>query len=113
MKVYNSIQTQIKPLVRDAQLHYVESFDIDSGLNLRGRRFATFPEMLKDAIKVEGNLMAYEKIKYKFDTEKKKAKEESQPSTSQSADAKFNLMMRNMERIVYIISFKNRPASIE
>ena len=41
--------------------------------------------------------MALRKIKQKLDMDKKKAKEEAQPSSSQSFDAKFDTMMKKMD----------------
>ena len=50
-------------------------------------------------------------IKHRVDDEKNKGKEEIQPSTF--ADAKFDQMMRNMEKLVDNMSLENKPTSIE
>jgi hypothetical protein len=84
MKVYNSIPDQVKPPLGAAQLHYVDAFSSDFSLLLRERRHATLVDMMNDAIEVEANLMASRKIKNKVETEKKKGKEENQPSSSKS-----------------------------
>ena len=53
--------------------------------------------MMNDFVEVDVNLMTLGKIKQKLNMDKKKAKEEAHPSSSQSSDAKFNTMMKTME----------------
>ena len=72
MKVYDVIPAEVKPLVGDAQLHYVDSFDSDIALLLRERRSMSLNDMMTDAIKAEVNLMASRKIKHKIETRKVK-----------------------------------------
>ena len=54
---------------------------------------------MNDAIEVEVNLMTSSKMKQKLDPEKKKVKDEAQPSSSHSSDAKFDTMMKTMEKL--------------
>jgi hypothetical protein len=110
MKVYSSIPAEVKPPPGAAQLRYVDSFDSDFTLLLRERRSTTLDDMMNDAIEVEVNLMASGKIKYNPETDMKKAQEEAQPSTSQSSDAKFDLMVKTMEKLVENLSLDNKPA---
>jgi hypothetical protein len=111
MKVYNSIPTEVKPPPGAAQLRYVDSFDSDFALLLRERRSNTLDDMMSDAIEVEVNLMASGKIKHNPDRDVKKVQGEAQPSTSQSSDEKFDLMMKTMERLMERMSLENKPAT--
>ena len=63
MKVYNSIPTDIKPLVGTAKIHYVNAFDSDSALLLRERKSISIPFMFQDDLEVGDNMMAIGKIK--------------------------------------------------
>ena len=65
--------------------------------------------MMNDAIEVEVNMMASRKIKYNPETDMKKFRE-AQPSTSQSSDAKFDLMVKTMERLVEKLSLDNKTS---
>jgi hypothetical protein len=113
MKVYNSIPDQVKPPLGAAQLHYVDAFSSDFALLLRERRYATLVDMMNDAIEVEVNLMASRKIKNKVETEKNKVKEENQPSSSQSSDAKLDMMVKTMEKLVERLTLDNRLVTRE
>jgi hypothetical protein len=111
-RIYNALPAQCKPPEGMAKLHYVEGFDDDFSLLLRERRSTTLAEMMDDAIEVEVNLLDSKKGKYIFDN--KKVKEESQPSTSQSSlDAKFDSMLRAMERIMERFSNSDRQVARE
>jgi hypothetical protein len=55
--------------------------------------------------------MASRKIKHNPDIDMKKVQEEAQPSTSQSSDDTFDLMMKNMEIFMEIMSLENKPAT--
>jgi hypothetical protein len=110
MRVYNSIPAEVKPPPGAAQLRYADSFDSDFSLLLRERRSNTLDDMMNDAIEVEVNLMASRKIKYNPETDMKKVQGEAQPSTSQSSDVKFDLMMKTMERFMENLSLDNKPA---
>jgi hypothetical protein len=110
LKVYNSIPDQVKPPPGAAQLHYADAFESDFALLLRERRSTTLTDMMNDAIEVEVNLAASGKIKFQVEDEKKKIKDEAQPSTSQSSDAKLDLMVKTMEKLVEKLSLDNKPA---
>lgn len=111
-RIYNALPTQCKPLEGMAKLHYVEGFDDDFALLLREKRSTTVAKMMDDAIEVEVNLMASKKGKYRFDN--KKVKEKSQPSTSQSSsDAKFDSVLRVMERKMERFSESDRQVARE
>ena len=55
---------------------------------------------MSDVIEVEVNLMASGKRKHNLERDVKKVQGEAQPSTSQSSDEKFDLMMKTMERFI-------------
>ena len=71
MRVYNSVLVDIKPLVGAAKLHYADAFDSDFSLVLRGRKYVSFPDMFKDALEVEKNLMASEKMKNRVEVDRR------------------------------------------
>ena len=75
MRAYNSIPVDIKPLVGDAKLNYANGFDNDFSLLLRERKSANLPAMFKDALEVEGNLMASGKMKQRVEVDRRKMKE--------------------------------------
>ena len=105
MKFYNSIPTKVKPPPRDVQLRYVDSFNIDFSLLLRERRSTSLDDMMSDEIEVEVNLMPPGKIKYNYDKDMNKVQDKAQPSTSQSSEERFEMMMKTMERM----SLNNNP----
>ena len=65
--------------------------------------------MFKYAIEVEDNVMTSRKIRQKVEIDRRKVREENQASTSPSTDAKFDVMMRKMERLMNILDLDNRP----
>jgi hypothetical protein len=113
IKVYNSIPTEVKPPPRVAQLRYVDSFESDFALLLRERRSTSLDDMMSDAIEVEVNLMASGKIKYNSDRDMNKVQDKAQPSTSQSSEERFELMMKTMEKLMERMSLDNKPNTRE
>jgi hypothetical protein len=113
MKIYISIPTEVKPPLKAAQLQYDDSFENDFALILRERRYNTLDDMMCDAIEVEVNLMASGKIKHNLDRGGKKVQWKAHPSTSQSSDEKFDLMLKTMERLMERIFMENKPATRE
>ena len=85
MRVYNSIPADIKPSPWVAKLHYIDPFDNEFALLLRERKSNTFPSMFTDALEVEANMMACEKIKPRVEIDKRKGREEEHTSTSASS----------------------------
>ena len=72
--------------------------------------------MFKDALEVEANIMASGKIKKKVETDKRKAREESVPSTSTASspnDVKFEIMMKAMEILLDRVTVDNIPLNRE
>ena len=68
MRVYNSILADIKPLVGAAKLHYADAFQSHFVLLLRERKSTSIPNMFKDALELEANMMACGKMKHKIET---------------------------------------------
>ena len=114
MRVYNSIPTDIKPLVGSAKLHYVDAFDGDFALLLRERKLVSLPTMFQGSLEVEANMMASGKIKQRVET--RKVREEHVPSTSvvaSSSDMKFEMTMNTMEKLIYRLTMENRAMNRE
>ena len=114
MRVYNSIPTDIKPLVGVAKLHYADAFESDFALLLRERKSASFPSMFKDDLEVEENLMDSGKLTNRVEADRRR--QENQPSTSapsSSNDAKFETMMKTMERLMDMMALDNIPPNRE
>lgn len=66
--------------------------------------------MTNDVIEGEVNLMESGKMKKKVDDNKKKIKEKTQPSSSQSSyDEKFDIMMKTMDNLMERIYVDNKP----
>jgi hypothetical protein len=85
MKVYNAIPAEVKPLPRDTQLRYVDSFESDFLLLLREQISATLDDMMTDSIEVEVNLMSSGKMKSNSGRDMKKTQDKAQTSTSQTS----------------------------
>jgi hypothetical protein len=111
LKVYNSIPTEFKPPPGATQLRYVDSFNNEFSLLLREIRSNTLDDMMSDTIEVEVNMMASGKIKHNLDRSVKKVQGEAQPSTSQSSNEKFDLMMKTMKRLMERMFVENNPAT--
>ena len=69
--------------------------------------------MFKYALEVEANLFASGKMKQRVEVDKRKTREENQPSTSSSSDAKFDIMMKTMERLMDRLALYNKPPNRE
>ena len=118
MRVYNSIPANIKTLVGVSQLHYVDAFESDFSLLLKERKYASLPAMFKDALEVEANMVAYGKMKQRVEVDRRRTREENHPSTfvvlaSSSNDAKFEMMMKTMERLMDRFDLDNGPPNRE
>ena len=109
MRVYNSILADIKPLVGATKSHYVDAFDNDFALLLRERNYFNLHAMFKYALEVEDSLMASCKMKQRSEVDRRKTMEENQPSNSSSTNAKFDIMMKTMERLIDRLALDNMP----
>jgi len=100
MRIYGSIPADVKPPAGAAKLHFDDSFENDFYLLLRERRSATLTDMIEDVVEVEPNLMVSCKMKGKMEIKTKHKGDVGMASTSQSFDAKFDIMMKKMEKLM-------------
>ncbi len=105
MKTYQAIPQLYKPPLGAAQLHCADACEDDFSLLLREREADTLTGMMDTVVKVEVNMNASNKLKHKTENENKK----HQPSTSRQSDARFDIMMKNMEKFFENFSIDNRP----
>ena len=111
MRTYESIPATMKPPPEAAKLHYADAFDSEFTLLLRERRSTSLKNMMQDAKEVEVNLSTSNKTKQRRDS--RRVKEEAQTCTSQnSIDAKMDLMMKSMERLIDILSVDDRGQNV-
>jgi hypothetical protein len=71
-KMYRRIPDEIKPNKSSAKITYANAFDAELSLLLRERIFTTLLSMQEVAIEVESNILASDRLKYRFDKDKKK-----------------------------------------
>jgi uncharacterized small protein (DUF1192 family) len=81
-KMYNKIPAEIKPSEASAQISYASAFDPDFYLVLRERRAASLAQMQDEAIEVESNILAADRLRNKADTDRRKGKSEASTSDS-------------------------------
>ena len=111
MRTYEFIPTNVKPPPGAAKLHYANAFDSEFTLLLRERRSTSLENMIQDVIEVEVNLSTSNKTKQRGDN--RRVKEEAKVSTSQSStDAKIDLMMKAMERLIDQFSMDGRGQNL-
>ena len=104
MRTYDSIPTNVKPLPGATKLHYVDAFSCEFTLLLRERRFVSLIDMMDDAIEVEVNLTASNKNKQKNETRRVKDEDPWESTSSSNSDAKFDTMMKAMEKLMVKLS---------
>ena len=108
MRTYDAIPNDVKPPLGVAKLHYVDAFSSEFTLFLRERRSISLTDVMDDSIEVEVNLTVSNKTKQKNETRRVK-EEEPQASTSQSSsNAKFNMMMKTMEKLMDKLSLDDK-----
>jgi hypothetical protein len=113
-KLYNKIPIDIKPSQPTTKVTYVGAFEANFSMVLRERRSPTLLIMQDDAIDIEGNMIAFGKMKQRMDQvekDKKKVKEEfgtSYPNRD-SQDAK----IEEMSRLIRNLSNKMSRFEIE
>jgi len=76
-KMYNNIPIEIKPIETSAKITYATAFDPKFCLLLRERRSATLAHMQYDALEVESNILATDKLRGRSDRERRKQKTEA------------------------------------
>jgi hypothetical protein len=80
---------------------------------LRERISTSLDDIMSDAIKFQVNLITSVKIKYNSNRDMKKVQDKARPSTSQSAEDRFEMMMKTMETLMERIYLNNKPNTKE
>jgi hypothetical protein len=81
-KMYNKIPTEINPTETSAKITYASAFDPEFCLLLRERRSTSLAHMQDATLEVESNILAAEKLRGKYDRDRRKGRVEA--STSES-----------------------------
>jgi hypothetical protein len=76
-KMYNNIHVEINPTETSAKIIYVSAFDPEFFLLMRERRYASLAHMQYAALEVESNIVASNKIRGKYDRDKRKKRVEA------------------------------------
>jgi hypothetical protein len=76
-KIYGIIPDEIKPTESSAKITYANAFDVEFSLLLRERRSTTLLSMQEATIEVESNILASDRLKTRYDKEKKKQREDA------------------------------------
>ena len=73
----------------------------------------TLSAMFNNALEVESNRKACGKIKMRAEVDRRKAREETQPTTSSSSssDVKFEMMLKTMENLIYWLTLEAKPTT--
>jgi hypothetical protein len=71
-KMYGRIPDEIKPTKMSTKITYANVFDADFSLMLRERWSTTLSSMQEASIEVESNILASDKLKARYDKDKKK-----------------------------------------
>jgi hypothetical protein len=81
-KMYNKILTEIKPTKTSTRIIYASSFDPNFFLLLRERRDTSLAHMQDATFEVESNILTIEKLRSKFDTDRRKGRYKASTSGS-------------------------------
>jgi hypothetical protein len=84
-KMYNEIPAKIKPTKTSAKITYAIAFDPEFFLLLRERRYASLAHMQDATLEVESNIVASDKLRGKYDRDKRKNRVEASTSDSSIA----------------------------
>jgi hypothetical protein len=85
-KMYNTIPTEIKPTETSAKITYVSAFDLEFCLLLREKRSATLAHIQDVSLELESNILASDKLRGRFDRERRKQKTKASPSDASGTD---------------------------
>jgi hypothetical protein len=81
-KMYNKIPTEINPTETSAKITYASAFDPEFCLLLRERRSTSLAHMQDAALEVESNILAADKLRGKYDRDRRKGRAEASTSDS-------------------------------
>ena len=76
-KMYKKILTEIKPSENSTKITYASAFDPKFCLLLRERRSTTLSHMQDVSLEVESNILEVDKLRGKYDRDRRKQKEKS------------------------------------
>ena len=93
--MFIKIPAEIKPTDTSAKITYANAFDFEFCLLLRERRSASLSLMQDDALEVESNIIASQKIKGKED----KKKQSSNPLGPSSSENKMEKMAKILDNL--------------
>jgi hypothetical protein len=97
-KMYSTIPYEIKPTKASAKITYANAFDAEFSLLLRERISTTFLSMQKEAIEVESNILASDRLNTRSNKYKKKQREDSHASSnSATSDPKLDKMTKTLK----------------
>jgi hypothetical protein len=83
--MYNNIPTKINPIETSANITYTNSFDPEFCLLLRERRATSLAHMQDASLEVESNILTVDKLRSKYDRDRRKYRVEASTSNSSSS----------------------------
>jgi hypothetical protein len=113
-KIYNKIPRDIKPSQPETKVTYVGAFDDDFSMVLRERRSPTFLVMQDDVIDIEGNMIAFGKMKQRlYQVDKKKSREECSTydpnkDSQEGRIEEMSILIRNLSNKMSIFEIENK-----
>jgi hypothetical protein len=107
--MYNKIPTEIKPIETFAKITYASSFDPEFFLLLRERRSASLAHMKYVALEVESNILGTNKLRGKYDRDRRKSRVEA--STSYSSGV--NPQVDELTKLVQSLSIEMEKMKLE
>jgi hypothetical protein len=81
-KMYNKIPVEIKPTEASAKITYASYFDLDFCLLLRERRATPLAHMQDEALEVDSNILAVDRLRNKTDRDRGRGRSEVSTSSS-------------------------------
>jgi len=106
-KMYARILDEIKPNEASTNITYANEFYADFSLLLRERRYTTLFSMHEATIEVESNILASNRLKTRFDKDKKKHREYSHASSiSAMYNPKLDEVTKNLKDPTSIAKLK-------
>jgi hypothetical protein len=97
--MYNNIPTEIKPTKTSAKITYTSTFDLEFFLLLRERRATSLAHMQDETLEVESNILATDKLRIKYDRDRRIGRVEA--STSDPLVASPQVDLTKMVKSLY------------
>jgi hypothetical protein len=102
-KMYGRIPNEIKPTEASAKITYANAFDAELSILLRERISTTLLSMQEEAIEVESNIFASDRLKTRSNKEKKKQREDAPTSSNR---ATFDIKLEEMTKTLKDLTSK-------